>query len=79
MSDKILIFPEALITAAETLKDPKSLGKILMALVGKSMQLNETEKYIVAAARREMDKRLAARKANAERKRNQRGKMKGTN
>ena len=45
-----LIFPKALETAAKTFADPKVVGAVLQAIVGKKVKLTDLQKYILASA-----------------------------
>jgi regulator of sirC expression with transglutaminase-like and TPR domain len=69
-----LIFPKALETAAKTIDDPKVVGAILQALVGKKVKLNDLQKYILASAQDEIAERARLRENAAERKRRSRAK-----
>lgn len=73
-----LIFPRELEKAARSIKDLRSLGRILKSLVGEKLALSELEEYIVKQARAEISehaaKAEARRKQNLERKRRERGK-----
>jgi hypothetical protein len=69
-----LIFPKALETAAKTIDDPKVVGAILQALVGKKVKLTDLQKYILASAQDEIAERTKQRAIAAERKRRSRAK-----
>lgn len=67
-----LIFPKALETAAKTFDDPKVVGAVLQALVGKKVKLTDLQKYILASAQEEIEERARLRENAAERKRKSR-------
>lgn len=67
-----LIFPKALETAAKTIDDPKVVGTVLQALVGKKVKLTDLQRYILAAAQDEIAERARLRENAAERKRRSR-------
>jgi DNA polymerase elongation subunit (family B) len=67
-----LIFAKALETAAKTIDDPKVVGAVLQALVGKKVKLTDLQKYILAAAQDEIAERARLRENAAERKRRSR-------
>jgi hypothetical protein len=69
-----LIFPKALETAAKTIDDPKVVGAVLQALVGKKVKLTDLQKYILASAQDEITERARLRENAAERKRRSRAK-----
>jgi hypothetical protein len=69
-----IIFPKALETAAKTIDDPKVVGSVLQALVGKKVKLNDLQKYILASAQDELNERAQQRENAAERKRRSRAK-----
>jgi hypothetical protein len=69
-----LIFPKALETAAKTIDDPKVVGAVLQALVGKKVKLTDLQKYILASAQEEIAERARLRENAAERKRRSRAK-----
>lgn len=69
-----IIFPKAIETAAKTIDDPKVVGAVLQALVGKKVKLNDLQKYILAAAQDELNERARQRESAAERKRRSRTK-----
>ena len=67
-----IIFPRAIETAAKTIDDPKVVGAVLQALVGKKVKLTDLQKYILASAQDEIAERARQRENAAERKRRSR-------
>ena len=66
------IFPKALVTAAVTLEDATSIGRVMQALVGKKVKLNTLESYILECCRFELKVREDRRSIDRDRKRKSR-------